>query len=158
MLPSLTPTSSRKNEQGFKDVASLIRSLIAGFAKESQEAKVEEDHSQECCAAFMSEFSQSRVEKVNEVEELQKHESVLSVRLSKSKEELASAVSSAAEPAWGDQTQRDKFYAPKLHKVPSKSELRTDDPFYVVGGASGTDRQHENECHLCSVVGACSCC
>ena len=27
-----------------------------------------------------------------------------------------------------------KFYAPKLHKVASKAELRTDDRIYVVGG------------------------
>ena len=46
-------------------------SVIADLAKESQEAKVEEDHSQGDYSAFISEFSQSRVEKVNEVEELQ---------------------------------------------------------------------------------------
>ena len=88
-----------KNEQGFNDVASLIGSLIADFAKESQEPKVEEDHSQGDYAAFMSESSESRVEKVNEVEELQNTKASLSVSLTKSKEELASAVSSPAGPA-----------------------------------------------------------
>ena len=87
-----------KNEQGFNDVASLIGSLIADLAKESQEAKVEEDHSKGDYAAFVSESSQSRGEKVNEVEELQNTKAFLSGRLTKSKEELASAVSSAAEP------------------------------------------------------------
>ena len=60
-----------KNEQGFNDFALLIGILIADLAKESQEATVEEDHSQKACAAFVSESSQSRVEKVNEVKELQ---------------------------------------------------------------------------------------
>ena len=44
-----------KNEQGFNGVASLIGPLIADLAKELQEAKVEEDHSQGDYAAFMSE-------------------------------------------------------------------------------------------------------
>ena len=46
-----------KNEQGFNDLASLIGTLIADLAKESQEAKVEDDHSQKDYAAFVSEFS-----------------------------------------------------------------------------------------------------
>ena len=47
----------------------------------------------------MSESSQSRVEKVNKVEELQNTKASLSGRFTKLKEELVSAVSSAAEPA-----------------------------------------------------------
>ena len=88
-----------KKQQGFNGVASLIGSLIADLAKESQEAKAEEDHSQGDYAAFMSESSQSRVKKVNEVEELQNTKASLSGSLTKSKEELASAVTSAAETA-----------------------------------------------------------
>ena len=84
---------------GFNDVASHTGSLIADFAKESQEAKVEEDHSKKDYAAFVSESSQSRVEKVNKVEELQNTKASLSGSLTKVKEEPVSAVSSAAEPA-----------------------------------------------------------
>ena len=97
VLPSLTPPSSRKMS-GFNDVASLIGSLIADLAMDSQEAKVEEDHSQGDYAVFMSESSESRVQKVNEVEELQNTKASLSGSLTNSKEELASAVSRAAEP------------------------------------------------------------
>ena len=74
-----------KNEQGFNDLASLIESLIADLGKESQEAKVEEDHSQKDNAAFVSESSQSRVDKINKVEELQNTKASLSWSLSKVK-------------------------------------------------------------------------
>ena len=59
---------------------------------------MEEDHSQGDYAAFMSESSQSRVEKVNELEELQNTKASLSASLTKSKEELA---------VRGDQRRRD---------------------------------------------------
>ena len=129
-----------KNEQGFNDVASLIGSLIADLAKESQEPKVEEDHSQGDYAAFMSESSESRVEKVNEVEELQNTKSVLVCEFDQIE---GGACVRSVQPRWAgqdDQTQLlainrfNKFYAPMLHKVASKAELRADDHTYVMGG------------------------
>ena len=97
----LLPYTSKleKIEQGFNDLASLIGTFIADLAKESQEAKVEEDHSQKDYAAFVSESSQSRVEKVNKVKELQNTKASLSGNLTKVKEELVSVMSSAAELA-----------------------------------------------------------
>ena len=79
--------------------ASLIGTLIADLAKESQEAKVEEDHSQKDYVAFVPESSRSRVEKVNKVKELQNTKASLSGNVTKVKEELVSATSSAAETA-----------------------------------------------------------
>ena len=60
---------------------------------------MEEDHSQKDYAAFVSESSQSHVEKVNKVEELQNTKASLSGSFTKLKEELVSAVFSAADPA-----------------------------------------------------------
>ena len=60
---------------------------------------MEEDHSHGDYAEFMSEFSQSLVEKVNEVEELQNTKASSSASLTKLKKKLASAVTSAAETA-----------------------------------------------------------
>jgi len=99
--PVAEPFTSKleKNEQGFNGVASLIGSLVADLAKESQEAKVEEDRSQGEYEGFMKDSSQSRAEKVQEVEELQNTKAALSSSLTQSKEELAAAVTSAAEIA-----------------------------------------------------------
>merc|ERR1719434_220613 len=99
--PVAAPFTSKleKNHEGFNGVSSLIGSLIADLAKESQEAKVEEDHSQSEYEGFMKESSQSRADKVKEVEELQNTKASLSSGLTQSKEELASAVTSAAETA-----------------------------------------------------------
>ena len=99
--PVAEPFTSKleKNEQGFKGVASLIGSLVADLTKESQEAKVEEDHSQGDYEGFMKDSSQSRAEKVQEVEELQNTKAALSSSLAQSKEEFAAAVTSAAEIA-----------------------------------------------------------
>merc|ERR1712136_271492 len=99
--PVAEPFTSKleKNEQGFNGVASLIGSLVADLAKESQEAKVEEDRSQGEYEGFMKDSSQSRAEKVQEVEELQNTKASLSASLTQLKEELAAAVTSAAEIA-----------------------------------------------------------
>merc|ERR1719383_1636148 len=73
--PVAEPFTSKleKKQQGFNGVVSLIGSLITDLAKESQKA--------------------------NEVEELRNTKASLSASLTKSKEELASAVTSAAETA-----------------------------------------------------------
>merc|ERR1712136_436780 len=99
--PVSEPFSSKyqKNHEGFSGVVSLIGSLVADLAKESQAAKVEEDHSQQEYEAFMAESAASRAEKVKEVEELQNTKASLSASLTQTKEELASAVASAAETA-----------------------------------------------------------
>ena len=88
-----------KNHEGFNGVASLIDSLVAVLAKGSQEAKVGNAHSQGDYEEFTKESAQSRAEKVKEVEELQNTKASLSSSLTQSKEELAGAVSSAAEMA-----------------------------------------------------------
>ena len=86
----------RANE-GFSGVVSLIGSLVADLAKESQEAKVEEDHSQQEYEAFMAESAASRAEKVKEVAELEDAKAAVSASLVQSKEELVSAVTSATD-------------------------------------------------------------
>ena len=59
------PFSSKleKNHEGYSGVLSLIGSLVADLAKESQEATVEEDHSQQEYEAFMAESAASRAQK-----------------------------------------------------------------------------------------------
>ena len=76
---------------------SLIGSLVADLAKESQEAKVEEDHSQQEYEAFMAESAASRAEKVREVAELEDAKAAVSASLVQSKEELASAVTNQCD-------------------------------------------------------------
>ena len=99
--PVSEPFSSKyqKNHEGFSGVVSLIGSLVADLAKESQEAKVDEDHSQQVYEAFMAESAASRAEKVREVAELEDAKAAVSASLVQSKEELASAVTSASETA-----------------------------------------------------------
>jgi len=99
--PVSEPFSSKyqKNHEGFSGVVSLIGSLVADLAKESQEAKVEEDHSQQEYEAFMAESAASRAEKVREVAELEDAKAAVSASLVQSKEELVSAVTSATETA-----------------------------------------------------------
>jgi len=99
--PVAEPFTSKldKNHEGFNGVASLIGSLVADLTKESQESKVEEDHSQAEYEGFMKDSAQSRADKVKEVEELQNTKASLSSSLTQSKEELASAVTSASETA-----------------------------------------------------------
>merc|ERR1712136_673443 len=99
--PVSEPFSSKleKNHEGYSGVVSLIGSLVADLAKESQEAKVDEDHSQGDYEDFTKESAQSRAEKVKEVEELQSTKASLSSSLTQTKEELAGAVASAAETA-----------------------------------------------------------
>ena len=88
--PVSEPFSSKleKNHEGYSGVLAVIGSLVADLAKESQEAKVEENHSQQEYEAFMAESAPSRAQKVKEIEELVQP-----------KEELASAVTSASETA-----------------------------------------------------------
>ena len=97
--PVSEPSSSKleKNHEGYSGVLSLIGSLVADLAKESQEANVEEDHSQQEYEAFMAESAASRAQKVKEIEELKR--AAVSVSLVQSKEELSSAVTSASETA-----------------------------------------------------------
>merc|ERR1711916_205586 len=99
--PVSEPFSSRleKNREGYSGVVSLIGSLVADLAKESQEAKVEEEHSQQEYEAFMAESSVSRDQKVKEIEELKDTRAAVSASLVQSNEELASAVTSASETA-----------------------------------------------------------
>merc|ERR1711916_164025 len=99
--PAAEPFTSKleKNHEGFNGVVSLIGSLVADLAKESQEAKVEEANQQGDYEEYMKESAQSRAEKVKEVEELQNTKASLSASLTQSKEELAGAVASAAETA-----------------------------------------------------------
>jgi len=99
--PAAEPFTSKleKNHEGFNGVVSLIGSLVADLAKESQEAKVEEANQQGDYEEYMKESAQSRAEKVKEVEELQHTKASLSASLTQTKEELASAVASAAETA-----------------------------------------------------------
>ena len=99
--PAAEPFTSKleKNHEGFNGVASLIGSLIDDLAKESQEANVEEVHSPGDYEEFTKESAQSRAEKVKELEELQNTKASLSASLTQSKEELAGAVTSAAETA-----------------------------------------------------------
>merc|ERR1712064_232452 len=66
---------------------------------ESQEAKVDEDHCQQEYEAFMAESAASRDQKVKEIEELKDTRAAVSASLVQSKEELASAVTSASETA-----------------------------------------------------------
>ena len=89
----------QKNHEGFSGVVSLIGSLVADLAKESQEAKVEEDHSQQEYEAFMAESAASRAEKVKEVAELEDAKAAVPATLVQSKEELASTVTSPTETA-----------------------------------------------------------
>ena len=58
---------------------------------------MEDDHSQQEYEAFMAESAASRAQKVKEIEELKR--ATVSVSLVQSKEELASAVTSASETA-----------------------------------------------------------
>ena len=97
--PESEPFSSKlqKNHEGHSGVLSLIGSLVADLTKESQEAKVEEDHSQEEYEACMAESAGSRAQKVKEIEELKR--AAVSVSLVQSTEELASAVTCASETA-----------------------------------------------------------
>jgi len=99
--PVSEPFSSKleKNHEGYSGVVSLIGSLVADLAKESQEAKVEEDHSQQEYEAFMAESAASRDQKVKEIEELKDTRAAVSASLVQSNEELASAVTSASETA-----------------------------------------------------------
>ena len=77
--------------------------LIADLAKESQEAKVEEDRSQKDYAAFMSGSSQSHVEKGSQSERVAEHVSVHISEFDQIEGELVSTMSCAAEPEQGDQ-------------------------------------------------------
>ena len=91
--------SWKKYHEGYGGVTSLAGSLIADLAKESKEAKVEQDHSLDEYEAFMAESSASRAEKVKEVEELKDTRASVSPSLVGTKEKLTSAVTSAAETA-----------------------------------------------------------
>ena len=99
--PASEPFSSKlqKNHEGHSGVLSLIGSLVADLAKESQKANVEEDHSQHEYEAFMVESGASRAQKVKEIEELKDTRAAVSVGSVQSKEELASAMTSASETA-----------------------------------------------------------
>ena len=70
--PVSEPFTSKqeKNHEGYVCVTSLIGSLIADLAKESKDAKVDEDHSQQEHEVFIAESAASRAEKAKEVEEL----------------------------------------------------------------------------------------
>ena len=104
-IPCPEPFSSKleKNHEGYSGVLALIGSLVADLAKESKEAKVEEDHSQQEYEASMAESAASRAQKVKEIEEIKDTRAAVSVSLVQSKEELATAVTSASETARGDQ-------------------------------------------------------
>ena len=96
--PVSEPFSSKlgKNQEGYSGILALIGSDLA---KESQEAKVEEDHSQQEYEAFMAESAASRAQKVKEIEELKDARAAVSMSSVQSKDELASAVTSASETA-----------------------------------------------------------
>ena len=96
--PVSEPFSSKleKNHEGYSGVVSLIGSLVADLATESQESKVDEEHSQQEYEAFMAESVASRDQKVKEIEETR---AAVSASLVQSKEELAFAVTSAGETA-----------------------------------------------------------
>ena len=96
--PVSEPFSSKleKHHEGYSGVLALIGSDLA---KESQEAKVERDHSQQEYEAFMAEPAASRAQKVKEIEELKDARAAVSVSSVQSKEELASAVTCASETA-----------------------------------------------------------
>ena len=59
------PFSSKlqKNHEVYSGVLSLIGSLVADLAKESQEANVEEDHSQQEYEAFMAESARAALKR-----------------------------------------------------------------------------------------------
>ena len=99
--PASEPFSSKlqKNHEGYSGVLSLIGSLVADLAKESHEAKVEEDHSQQEYEAFMAESAASRAQKVKEIQESKDARAAVSVSSVKSKQELVSAVTCASETA-----------------------------------------------------------
>ena len=86
-----------KNHEGLNGVAVSIGSLIADLAKEPTEAKAEEEHSQQDTEASRSESAVSRADQVTEVEEMQNTKASISASLTKSTEELASAVTRTAE-------------------------------------------------------------
>ena len=88
-----------KNHEGYSGVLSLIGSLVADLVNQSQEAEVEEDHSQQEYEAFMAESAASRAQKVKEIDELKDARAAVSVSSVQSKEELAFAVTSASETA-----------------------------------------------------------
>ena len=67
-MSELFTSKLEKNHEGYSGVTSLIGFLIADLAKESQEAKVDEEISQQECEA---ESAASRAENVKEVEELE---------------------------------------------------------------------------------------
>ena len=99
-VPVAEPLTSKleKDHEGFNGVSSLIGSLFADLAEETQEAKVDEEHPRLEYEAFMSESAASRADKVKELE-VQDTKASVSASLTRSKEELASAVTSAAETA-----------------------------------------------------------
>ena len=118
-VPVAEPLTSKleKDHEGFNGVSSLIGSLFADLAKETQEAKVDEEHPQLEYEAFMSESAASRADKVKELEELQDAKASVSASLTRSKEELASAVTSAARVA-----------SPKLRLAGSEFRCSKDGP------------------------------
>ena len=87
--------ASSKLEKNHEEHSGVLSLIGSDLAKESQEATVEEDHSQQEYEAFMAESAASRAQKVKEIEELKR--AAVSVSLVQSKEELASAVTCASE-------------------------------------------------------------
>ena len=81
--PVSEPFSSKlgKDHEGYSGVVSLIGSLVADLAKESQESKVDEEHSQQEYEAFMAESVASRDLKVKEIEELKDTRAAVSASL-----------------------------------------------------------------------------
>ena len=82
---------ARVNQEGLDGVVLLIGSLIAHLAKEMQESKVGEEHAHKEYT-FISEPAASRAGKVNELDVLQDTMASVSMSLTHSKEEAASAV------------------------------------------------------------------
>ena len=86
-----------KNHEGLNGVAVSIGSLTADLAKEPTEAKAEEEHSQQDTEASRSQSALSRADQVTEVVEMENTKASISASLTKSTEELASAVTRTAE-------------------------------------------------------------
>lgn len=67
--------------------------------EETQKAKADEEHAQAEYVAFISESAASRADKVKELEKLQNTKASMSASMTGSKEDAASAVTSAARTA-----------------------------------------------------------
>ena len=73
--------------------------FLLSLSPPNEEADVEEEHAEKGYGAVMAESSATRTDKVQEVGELQNTKPSITACLTQSKEELASAVASAAETA-----------------------------------------------------------